>query len=356
MYTPPPTVPGTPTKMWSPANPAAGGLPGRERRRQPGADRPAVALLPEAVEALAQPDDQRVEPLVREQDVGAEPEGEPRDARLVRRREARSATSSGAGREHDRGRPADAVGRVARQRLALPHLAAQLRRGSAAANAGIPRGHPVHSGDISRASACHSCSDRTSPARLRSAMIASQAAEAAGQRRGVGHPVLQRRPPDGVVVLLGELAERRVDEQLDLARHQQVDRVGPALVHLEHPLGGNAAGAEVPRGALGGEDPEAEPVEPPRDRHHVGLVVIVDRDEDRARQRQRAVGGDLRLGERHPERVGDAHHLAGRAHLRAEDQVDALQLAEGEHRLLHRDVGLEHVVVQAELVERLARS
>ena len=44
---------------------------------------------------------------------------------------------------------------------------------------GIARRQPVHSGDISRASACHSWSERTSPARLRSAMIASQAAEAA---------------------------------------------------------------------------------------------------------------------------------------------------------------------------------
>jgi hypothetical protein len=41
------------------------------------------------------------------------------------------------------------------------------------------RSHPVHSGDISRARACHSCSGLTSPARLRMAMIASHAADAA---------------------------------------------------------------------------------------------------------------------------------------------------------------------------------
>ena len=38
-----------------------------------------------------------------------------------------------------------------------------------------------------------------------------------------------------------------------------------------------------------------------------------------------------------------------------EDQVHARQLAEGEHRLLDRDVGLQDVVLQAELLERLAR-
>ena len=177
MYTPPPTVPGTPTKMCSPANPAAAVL-----RAASGAGSPApmVQRSPswlEPVEALPQPDDQRVEPLVRQQDVGAEPEREPRDAGLVRRREARSPTSSGAGGQQHRGRPADPVGRVPRQRLAFPHLAPDprpQRRGEAR----VAGGQPVHSGDISRASACHSCSGRTSPARLRSAMIASQAAEA----------------------------------------------------------------------------------------------------------------------------------------------------------------------------------
>ncbi len=92
-------------------------------------------------------------------------------------------------------------------------------------------------------------------------------------------------------------------------------------------------------------------MEPPNDRHDVGLVVVVDRDEDRPRQRQRPVHRDLRLGERHPERVGDAHDLAGRAHLGTEDEIHALQLAEGEHRFLDRHVRLQHVVVEAQVVE-----
>ena len=91
--------------------------------------------------------------------------------------------------------------------------------------------------------------------------------------------MLQRRAPNGVVVLLGQLAERRVDEQLDLARDQQVDGVGPPLVHLEHPLGRNPASPEVARSALGAQHPEAECVEPPGDRHHGRLVVVVDCDE-----------------------------------------------------------------------------
>ena len=129
---------------------------------------------------------------------------------------------------------------------------------------------------------------------------------------------------------------------------------GPTLVHLEHALGRDAAGAQVARGSLGAEHPEAQRVEPARDGNQVRLVVIVHGDEDAAFVGQRAVRRDLGLGERHPERVGDAHHLAGGPHLRPEHEIHTLQLAEGEHRLLHGDVGVEHVVLQPQVVERLA--
>ena len=51
----------------------------------------------------------------------------------------------------------------------------------------------------------------------------------------------------------------------------------------------------------------------------------------------------------------DAHDLAGRAHLGPEDGVDARELGEREHRLLHRDVRRDDLLGEAELVERLAR-
>ena len=58
--------------------------------------------------------------------------------------------------------------------------------------------------------------------------------------------------------------------------------------------------------------------------------------------RQRAVGRGLRLGEGRAEVVVDAHHLAGRAHLRAEHGVDGLAVGRAEpverhHGLLDRD-------------------
>ena len=67
-----------------------------------------------------------------------------------------------------------------------------------------------------------------------------------------------------------------------------------------------------------------------------GLVRVPDRDEHGARARQAGAAADLALGEGDLERGVDAHHLAGRFHLRPEHGVDAREAGEGEHRLLHR--------------------
>ena len=52
------------------------------------------------------------------------------------------------------------------------------------------------------------------------------------------------------------------------------------------------------------------------------------------RGRQRDARRGLRLGERGREVLGDAHDLAGRAHLRAEQPVGAVEAVERQHRLL----------------------
>ncbi len=62
------------------------------------------------------------------------------------------------------------------------------------------------------------------------------------------------------------------------------------------------------------------------------------RDEGGALARQRHAGGGLGLGEGGREVARDPHHLAGRAHLGAEQGVGALEAVERQHRLLDRDV------------------
>ena len=54
--------------------------------------------------------------------------------------------------------------------------------------------------------------------------------------------------------------------------------------------------------------------------------------------RQRLAGAELALGEGHREVAVEAHHLAGRAHLRPEHGVDAGEAGERKHRLLDADV------------------
>jgi len=141
---------------------------------------------------------------------------------------------------------------------------------------------------------------------------------------------------------------------MNLALHQEIEHVGPALVHLEHRFHRNAAGPEIPGGPGRAQHPESEFVEAPGDGHHGGLVAVIHRDADRPLQGKRPVGADLGLGEGHAEGVGDPHDLAGGAHLRAEDQVHTGQLAEREDRLLHRHVGLQHVVHETEVGQRPA--
>ena len=60
-----------------------------------------------------------------------------------------------------------------------------------------------------------------------------------------------------------------------------------------------------------------------------GLSRVADGDEDRCpRAGSCDARGRLRLAERGREVVGDAHHLAGRLHLGAEQRVGAVQALE----------------------------
>ena len=68
---------------------------------------------------------------------------------------------------------------------------------------------------------------------------------------------------------------------------------------------------------------------------------------------QHLAGAELALDEGHGEVAVDAHHLAGRAHLRPEDRIDAGEARERKHRLLDGDV-VERRRLQAEGGERLA--
>ena len=63
--------------------------------------------------------------------------------------------------------------------------------------------------------------------------------------------------------------------------------------------------------------------------------------------RQLHAGAELGLGEGALEAGIEAHDLAGGFHLRAQDRVDVGEAGEREHRLLHRDMRRDRLVVEA---------
>ena len=151
----------------------------------------------------------------------------------------------------------------------------------------------------------------------------------------------------------------------------QIDDVlaGVGVAVLRHDLRRNAVAREDLRSALRREQREPELVQAVRRQQHVALVAVGDRDEHGARVRHAAVGGDLALGERDGERLVDAHHLAGGAHLGSEHRIDDLpcrgpEALERQHRFLHRHrcarrhhraVGYRQQPLFAQRVDLLAR-
>src|SRR5205085_6295382 len=102
-----------------------------------------------------------------------------------------------------------------------------------------------------------------------------------GEGGQAGDAVLQRSAADVGVVEERLLAERRVDDQRDLAVDQAVDDVGAlVLVHFPGEAGGDAVVLEEFAGAHGGDDLESEVREIARQvDHDRTLVVVVDGDE-----------------------------------------------------------------------------
>ena len=69
-----------------------------------------------------------------------------------------------------------------------------------------------------------------------------------------------------------------------------------------------------------------------------GLSVSRTETNTHAVDRQRAPAPSCDLAKARPKLRVEAHDLAGRAHLRPEDDVDAGEAREREDRFLHRDV------------------
>ena len=173
----------------------------------------------------------------------------------------------------------------------------------------------------------------------------------AGDGGEVRHAALERAAADRERVQVRAEALRRVDHHGDLPALNRVDAVRAALGDLVDRLDLQA----VLRADTRPCRCVATSVKPARARRcAVGSTAALSSSRTLMKTaplgRQDRAGGDLRLGEGGAEGRVDAHHLAGRLHLRAEQRVDAGELGEREHRLLHRDVRRNDLRGEAEVV------
>ena len=154
-----------------------GGLSRGERGRKPRTEPPHGPVRLDPVEAFADAEHQGIEPLIGQQNIGAETDGKNRHARIARGPQPVDHVLRRRGQQHG-GRATDAIGRVAGERFVASHFAPH-RGAEPRHEAGVARAGHAGSAARERVSSYHSCSGRTSPTRLRIAMIASQAAFAA---------------------------------------------------------------------------------------------------------------------------------------------------------------------------------
>src|SRR5579875_3109722 len=137
---------------------------------------------------------------------------------------------------------------------------------------------------------------------------------------------------NGLLVVEGLASERRIDHQIHFTGFDQIDDVRTAFVHFVNFLDVDSGARESRGCATRGDDLQSGGGKILRDPGDGALVVIVDAHEDGAGKRKALASGELRLGERAGKRGRDAHHFAGRAHFRTENDIDAAELVEWEDR------------------------
>lgn len=134
---------------------------------------------------------------------------------------------------------------------------------------------------------------------------------------------------DLVFVLTRDLAGGRVDDELDLAVLDHIDRIGPAFVDLGQASDRHAVIGQDLGGAASRKDVEAEGDQLARGVDDEGLVGVFDREEDVTSDRQAGLGGGLSLGEGNAEIGIETHDLAGGAHLGREHDGGAREAGKG---------------------------
>src|SRR5436305_11051663 len=108
------------------------------------------------------------------------------------------------------------------------------------------------------------------------------------------------------------LAQRRVNNDVNLAALDVVNDVRTAFVDLEDSLDFESDFAQTFSRADGGDDVEAQTSEPAREDDRLSLIAFVDADKGRAACRQFQSTAHHRLRVSLAECFTNAHHFTGR--------------------------------------------
>src|SRR5579863_834760 len=165
----------------------------------------------------------------------------------------------------------------------------------------------------------------------------SQSCRVCGRKRcDAGNVMPDCGAPDGFFVVERFAAERRVDDQINLARLHEVDDVWATFVHLEHGFRFNSRSFQRRRGAARREEAESEFFQSFAEWTDLTLVAVVDAEEDCAFERQALTSSELCFCECLAVGGRNAHDFTGRSHFGAENRVDAAEFAEGKDGRFHR--------------------
>src|SRR5215216_856750 len=128
------------------------------------------------------------------------------------------------------------------------------------------------------------------------------------------------------------LAGGGVDDELNLAIFEKIERVGTALGQLEDALNFKTGFFENGCGAGSRDKFEPEIRKEPGDACHFLLVRITHADKDASAHREWTAGRHLRFGVGDTQVGVESHDFAGGTHFRRKENVLAMETVEGKDR------------------------
>ena len=136
----------------------------------------------------------------------------------------------------------------------------------------------------------------------------------------------------------GFLADRGIDDQLDLAVGHVIENIRASLVKLLYALDRDSRLLDQVTCSAGRHQLKSCRVESSGDGNYFELILVVDGDKSGAGNRQRCLSAFLCLVECETRSLGNAEDLTGGSHFRSENRVYFLEHIEREDSFLDAEI------------------